>query len=124
MNKLDDAIATTEKSVTRPESRSGNLLRLWAMRMKRAGSSNEAKNALGEEVERLVRSSREIKVPDAARLAYSYPDLLDDSEKFKAVEMKVRRIDSGWYPERGLLLSPNQKFINLYLLQRQESRSF
>lgn len=102
LNKPDDAIATTEKSVARPESRSGDLLRLWSMRLRRNGGSNDAKNALRGELERTIQSSREIKTLDAARLAYS--DLLEEREKSEAVEMKIRRIDSGWYPECGLVL--------------------
>jgi thiol-disulfide isomerase/thioredoxin len=102
LNKPDDAIATTKKAVARPESRSGDLLRLWSMRVRRDGGSNDAKNALRSELERTVQFSREIKVLDAARLAYS--DLLEEKGKSKAVEMKIRHIDSDWYPERGLVL--------------------
>ncbi len=102
LNKPDDAITTTEKSVARPESRSADLLRLWSMRVRRAGGSNDAKNALRGELERTVQFSREIKILDAARLAYS--DLLEEKGKSEAVKMKILSIDPGWYPERGLVL--------------------
>jgi thiol-disulfide isomerase/thioredoxin len=102
LNKLDDAIATTEKAVARPEGGTWELLRLWRMRLGKAGGAIEAKNVLRSELERLTSSSLEIKILEAVRLGYS--ELLQDTEKSKAVELKIRQIDSDWYPERGQIL--------------------
>lgn len=102
LKKLDDAIATTEKAVARPESKSWNYLGLWELRLGQAGGSDEAKTALRNELEKLSASSREIKILDAVRQAYS--NLLKDEEKSKVVEAKIRQIDSAWYPKRGRIL--------------------
>ena len=102
LKSLDEAIATTEKAVARPESKYWNYLRLWELRLGKAGGSDEAKTALRNELEKLSASSREIKVLDAVRQAYS--NLLKDEEKSKAIEAKIRQIDSAWYPARGRIL--------------------
>lgn len=47
-------------------------------------------------------SSKSIQTLDAARQAYS--NLLNDEKNSKAVEEKILRIDSNWYPERGRIL--------------------
>jgi thiol-disulfide isomerase/thioredoxin len=102
LKRLDDAIATSKKAVARPESKSWNYLRLWELRIGKAAGSDAAKNALKIELERLSTSSREIKILDAVRQAYS--NLLKDEEKSKSAEAKIRQIDSAWYPDRGRIL--------------------
>jgi thiol-disulfide isomerase/thioredoxin len=102
LKRLDDAIATTEKAVSRPESKSWNFFRLWELRLGKAAGSDEAKTALRNELERLNTSSREIKILDAVRQAYS--NLLKDEEKSKRVEAKILQIDPAWYPDRGRIL--------------------
>jgi thiol-disulfide isomerase/thioredoxin len=102
LKRLDDAIVTTEKAVSRPESKSWNFIRLWELRLGKAAGSDEAKTALRNELERFNISSREIKILDAVRQAYS--NLLKDEEKSKQVEAKIRQIDTAWYPDRGRIL--------------------
>ncbi|HEX8197424.1 MAG TPA: redoxin domain-containing protein [Pyrinomonadaceae bacterium] len=102
LKKLDDAIATTEKAAARPDSRSWNFLSLWGLRLGKAGGTEEAKASLRTELERIASTSRDVKILDAVRLAYS--DLLKDEEKSKSVKAKMLQIDPAWYPERGRIL--------------------
>jgi thiol-disulfide isomerase/thioredoxin len=102
LKKLDDAIVTLEKATARPDARSWNFLSLWALRLGKAGGTDEAKASLRTELERNASSSRDIKILDAVRLAYS--DLLKDEEKSKSVKAKMLEIDPAWYPERGRIL--------------------
>jgi len=102
LKKLDDAIATMEKAAARTNARSWNFLSLWGLRLGKAGGTEEAKAALRTELERLASTSRDVKILDAVRLAYS--DLLKDEEKSKSVKAKMLQIDSAWYPERGRIL--------------------
>jgi len=102
LKRLDDALTTRKKAASRPDARSWNLVSFWELRLGKAGGSEEAKAALRKELEQLTATSREIKILDAARQAYQ--NLLDDKEKSKAVEAKIRQIDPAWYPERGRIL--------------------
>lgn len=102
LKRLEDAIATTEKLVKLPESRSWNYHSLWSLRLGKAGGTNEAKIALRTELERLEATSNEIKILDTVRMAYS--GLLKDEEKSKKVEAKIRRIDPTWHKDRGRVL--------------------
>jgi thiol-disulfide isomerase/thioredoxin len=102
LKRLDDAIATMEKLIRRPESRSWSYRSLWGLRLGKAGGTIEAKAALRRELERLAAASQDIKMLDAVRLAYA--DLLKDEEKSKLVEAKIRRIDPAWHKDRGRIL--------------------
>ncbi|HEX8638092.1 MAG TPA: redoxin domain-containing protein [Pyrinomonadaceae bacterium] len=107
LKKLDAAIATMEKAIARPEAGTWERIRLWEMRLGKAGGTVEAKSALRNELEKLTQTSRDIKILDAVRQAYF--NLLEDKEKSKAVELKMRQIDSGWYSERGRILYASMK---------------
>jgi peroxiredoxin len=102
LKRLDDAIATLEKLVKRPEARPWNYHSLWSLRLGKAGGTNEAKIALRSELERLEATSNEVKILDAVRMAYQ--GLLKDEEKSKKVEAKIRRIDPIWHKDRGRVL--------------------
>jgi thiol-disulfide isomerase/thioredoxin len=102
LKRLDDALATREKAASRPDARSWNFVSFWELRLGKAGGSEEAKAALRKELEHLSATSREIQILDAVRQAYQ--NLLNDKEKSKAVEAKIRQIDPAWYPERGRIL--------------------
>jgi thiol-disulfide isomerase/thioredoxin len=110
LKKPDDAIATVEKMVELPNSRSWDLNYLWKLRLGKAGGTEEAKISLRNELDRLFSSSHELRKLDAARIAYR--DLLDDKTQAFKVENKIRRIDPTWYPERGLFISISTRNIS------------
>ena len=110
LKRLDDAIETAGKMVALPGSRSWDLNYLWKLRLGKAGGTEQAKTELRNELERLVASSRDVRMLDAVRLAYK--DLLEDKEQALKVENKIRRIDSAWYPERGRLISISARSVS------------
>lgn len=110
LKSLDDAIVTAEKMVKLPDARAWDFNYLWKLRLGKAGGTPQAKAELRNELERLVSSSRDVNMLDAARLAYG--DLLEDKEQALKVENKIRQMDSTWYSERGRFVSISARNIS------------
>jgi thiol-disulfide isomerase/thioredoxin len=103
LKRLDDAIATAEKLASQPELRDKGLYDLWRLRLEKAGETAEAKKGLKSELRKLADATNDIKILLSVRSAYSI--LLKDDEGARSIEDKIRRVNSTWYPERGVHLS-------------------
>lgn len=100
LKKTDDAIATAEKMLKHPELRLAGQSHIWRFQLAKAGTTDEAKAKLRQELSQLAASSKD--VATLAAIYGAYNDLLADKETAKAIEEKLIRIDPAWYPERGL----------------------
>jgi thiol-disulfide isomerase/thioredoxin len=103
LKKTDDAIATAEKMLKHPELRITGQSNLWRFHLAKAGTTEEAKAKLRQELSQLGALSKD--VASLAAIYAAYNDLLTDKEAAKAIEEKIIRIDPTWYPERGLRLA-------------------
>lgn len=101
LKKIDDAIATAEKMASQPDLKTAATSSLWRLRLKKAGTTDEAKVSLCAELSQIEKSSNEVAALAAVRLAYQ--NLLKNKELAAAVEAKIKRIDASWYPERGTI---------------------
>jgi thiol-disulfide isomerase/thioredoxin len=99
LGRVGDAIVTAEKMAARPELHAEGLTMLWRLRQEREHEAPEAKAKLKNELDALAASSNDLKVLDAARIAYS--SLLNDKESAQAIGKKISQLDPTWYPERG-----------------------
>jgi peroxiredoxin len=99
LGRIDDALLTAEKMAAKPELRAAGLSQLWRLRQTKARGSEAARESLKGNLSELTRGSRDIKLLAAIREAYA--DLLKDTEKANAVELQIRQLSPGWYPERG-----------------------
>jgi len=99
LNRIDDAIATAEKFAGRAGLRAKGLPALWRLRLKKANQSEEAKERLRHELQKLANVSSDVEILRSIRSAYT--ELLKDRESARSVEEKIRRIDPEWYPMRG-----------------------
>ncbi|MCW5969723.1 MAG: redoxin domain-containing protein [Blastocatellales bacterium] len=99
LRKLDDAVRLAEQMAAQAALRAEALGRLWRLRLAEAKGSEQAKERLRAELQKLAGNSRDVKLLAAAREAYLA--LLKDQAGATVVEMRLRRIDPGWYPERG-----------------------
>lgn len=102
LKRIDDAIQTAEKMAVHPDFKADGLSMLWRLRLGKAGGSQEEKARLRAELSKPADESKDIKVLNSVRLAFS--GLLEDKETAKTVESKMRLLDSTWYPERGKIL--------------------
>jgi peroxiredoxin/Tfp pilus assembly protein PilF len=100
LGRIDDAVLTAEKMAAQPGLRATGLSKLWRLRLTKAKGSGAARESLNEELSKLARGSRDIKLLAAIRDAYA--DVLKDTERVNAVERQIRRLSPDWYPERGM----------------------
>src|SRR5262245_26935943 len=99
LGKIDEAILTAEKMVARPGLRADGLGQLWRLRLTKARGAEEARESLKAELAKLSAGARDIRLLAAIREAYA--TLLKDQAGADAVGRRIRRLDPGWYPERG-----------------------
>lgn len=100
LKNSDAALTTAEKMVSRPDLRAAGLSDLWRLRLAQAGETEAAKAKLKSDLRQLAAASHDVAVLGAVRAAYF--NLLKDAEGGGAVEAKIRRLDPGWYEERGV----------------------
>jgi thiol-disulfide isomerase/thioredoxin len=98
--KPDAAIATAERMAAQPGLRPAGLVALWRLRLAKAKRSEEAKQNLRTELERLSADTRDVALLAAVRTAYA--SLLDDAQARDAIERRIRQIDATWIWQRGL----------------------
>jgi thiol-disulfide isomerase/thioredoxin len=79
---------------------------LWRFHLAKAGTTDEAKTKLRQELLQLAASSKEIAT--LAAIYGAYNDLLSDKEAAKTIQEKIVSIDPTWYPERGLRLATTE----------------
>lgn len=101
LGKLDDAIATAEKMAVQPELRPSGLVTLWRLRLARSKGSEDARQNLRTELQRVSAASRDVALLAAVRTAYAA--FLDDAAARDAIESRIRQIDATWIPQRGLM---------------------
>lgn len=99
LKKIDDAIATAEKMASQPDLKTGTTNTLRRLRLKKAGSTEEAKIKLRAELSQIEQSSSGAAELISAHAAYQ--NLLKDKEAAARIEQKIKRINASWYPERG-----------------------
>lgn len=117
LDRTDDAILIAEKANQQPELHAYGLSQLWSLRLTQAKGSEPAKESLKAELAKLSQVARDIKLLAAIREAYAA--LLKDSASADAIERRIHRLDSAWYPERGralLLIQSNSSGIPYALL--------
>jgi thiol-disulfide isomerase/thioredoxin len=101
LGKLDEAISTAEKMAAQPELRPSGLVALWRLRLARTKGSEEAKQSLRTELQRVSADSRDVALLAAVRTAYA--SLLDDAQARDAIERRIRQIDATWIWQRGMM---------------------
>ena len=101
LKRIDDAIATAEKMSKHPDLRAAALSNLWRLNLAKAGTSEAAKAKLRQELLQASASSSDIFILAAVRSAYA--ELLADKYGAQLIEKEIFRIDSSWYPERGIV---------------------
>jgi peroxiredoxin/Flp pilus assembly protein TadD len=99
LNQVDEAIPIAEKMAAETSLQAKGLTELWRLRLAKAKGSDAAKENLRSELAKLFAESKEVPVLAAIRNAYA--TLLKDPAAADAVERKIRKVDPGWYPERG-----------------------
>ena len=103
LKRIDDAISTAEKFAAEPGIRAKGLTALWRLRLEKLNYSEDAKESLKNQLQKLVDDSQDISIHLSIRLAYN--TLLKDEESARLIEQKIQRLDPAWYPMRGLVLS-------------------
>jgi thiol-disulfide isomerase/thioredoxin/predicted Zn-dependent protease len=103
LKRIEDAIATAEKFAAQPDLRAKGLAVLWRLRLEKANESEDAKESLKKELQKLAYDSNDIKLLRSISMAYY--NLLKDEESARLIEDKIHRIDPTWYPTRGEVLS-------------------
>ncbi|MGZ8844363.1 MAG: peroxiredoxin family protein [Pyrinomonadaceae bacterium] len=99
LNQVDEAIPIAEKMAAETSLQAKGLTELWRLRLAKAKGSDAAKENLRSELAKLAAESKEVLLLAAIRNAYA--TLLKDPAAADAVERKIRKVDSGWYAERG-----------------------
>ena len=101
LGKLDEAIATAEKMAAQPALRPSGLAALWRLRLAKAKGSEEAKQNLRTELQRVSADTRDVALLAAVRTAYA--SLLEDAQAREAIERRLRQIDATWISQRGMM---------------------
>ena len=101
LGKLDEAIATAEKMAAQPELRPSGLVALWRLRLAKTKGSEEAKQNLRTELQRISADTRDVALLAAVRTAYA--SLLDDAQARDTIERRIRQIDATWIWQRGMM---------------------
>lgn len=99
LNQVDEAIPIAEKMAAETSLQAKGLTELWRLRLAKAKGSDAAKENLRSELAKLAAESKEVLLLAAIRNAYA--TLLKDAAAADAVERKIRKVDAGWYAERG-----------------------
>jgi peroxiredoxin/tetratricopeptide (TPR) repeat protein len=99
LNQIDEAISTAEKMSADSSLHARGLTELWRLRLIKAKGSDAAKENLRSELAKLSGGSKDIPVLAAIRNAYA--TLLKDPAGADAIEKNIRKVDPGWYAERG-----------------------
>ena len=103
LKKIDDAIATAEKMASLPDLKTAATSNLWRFRLKKAGTTEEAKAELRAELSQITQTSNDVAALLAARSAYL--NLLKDKEAAAVTEEKIKRLNAFWHPERDTVSS-------------------
>ena len=103
-NKLHDpdaALRLARKLAAQsdPDLRAPGLYEQWRLRLLQDHDSPAIVAAVKREQDQLARSERDMTILSRIRTARLM--LLKDSAGAKEIEQAIRRIDPGWYPERG-----------------------
>ena len=101
LGKLDDALATADKMAVQPALRPSGLAALWRLRLAKAKGSEEARQNLRTELQRVSADTRDVALLGAVRTAYA--SLLDDAPAREAIERRIRQIDATWIWQRGMM---------------------
>lgn len=99
LNQVEEAIPIAEKMAAETSLQAKGLTELWRLRLAKAKGSDAAKENLRSELAKLSAESKEVLLLAAIRNAYA--TLLKDAAAADAVERKIRKVDPGWYAERG-----------------------
>ena len=99
LDQIDDAIATAEQMSSQPSLHAKGLTELWRLGMVKAKGSDAAKENLRSELAKLSVESKDIDV--LAAVSKAYVNVLRNQASADAIERRIRKIDPGWYPERG-----------------------
>jgi peroxiredoxin len=99
LGKLDDAITTAKKMVSRPEIRSAGIKALWRLNLIKRQETADTKSELAAEISQLAASARDINTLSAIYWAYS--NLLKDKKAAEKIEAKIKNIDPTWSKYRG-----------------------
>ena len=101
LGKLEEAIATAEKMASQSDLRPAGLVALWRLRLAKANGSEEAKQNLRTELQRVSADTPDVGLLAAVRTGYA--SLLDDAQARDAIEHRIRQIDATWIWQRGLM---------------------